>query len=137
MSPSDKNHEIKLVRINQKSEVSSKISETSRFVGFGMVAWVFAQHASEAPFSLGYLQAYGPIVRIAGVLGILAIFFDYLQYIFAYFSVQKALENKTNDFAYDHSSILMKLQKTSFWAKQFSGVASALIVVVTFSLSIN
>lgn len=127
----------KLDRISHKTEVTARISETSRFVGFGMVAWVFAQHASGAPFAESYLSAFGPIVRVAGVLGVLAILFDYLQYIAAYFSVQQALKNGDDGYAFDHDGIVMKLQKGLFWAKQISAVASALIVVITFSLSIN
>lgn len=133
----DQNYDRKVDRIKQKTEVTARISETSRFIGFGMVAWVFAQHASSAEFAVEYLSAYGPIVRVAGVLGVSAILFDYLQYISAYLSVQTAIKNEAASHAYDHDGLAMRLQNFFFWAKQSSAVVSALIVVVTFAASIH
>ncbi|MFD2741679.1 hypothetical protein ACFSUD_19160 [Sulfitobacter aestuarii] len=134
MSESD--HDRKLNRIDRKTEVTSRISETSRFVGVGIVAWVFAQHASGEKFALDYLANFGAIVRFAGVLGVLVIVFDYLQYIAAYFSVRAALRNEESSYAYDASSIAMRAQTFFFWAKQIAAVVAALIIVATFAGSI-
>lgn len=135
MSETDQDR--KLNRIDLKTEVTSRISETSRFVGVGIVAWVFAQHASGEKFALDYLTNFGAIVRFAGVLGVLVIVFDYLQYIAAYFSVRSALRNEDNGYAYDASSVAMRAQNFFFWAKQIAAVVAALIIVVTFASSIS
>lgn len=131
------NHDRKLKRIDRKTEVTTRISETSRFVGVGIVAWVFAQHASGEGFARDYLSNYGAIVRFAGVLGVLVIVFDYLQYIAAYFSVSAALRNAEHNYAYDASSLAMRAQKLFFWAKQIAAVVAAMIIVVTFAQSIS
>ena len=133
----DTDHERKLARIDFKTDVTSRISETSRFVGVGIVAWVFAQHASGEAFSVGYLANYGPVVRFAGVLGVLVILFDYLQYIAAYASVSAAIKNHENKYAYRSGSFAMRAQTLFFWAKQFAAVVAALIIVVTFAGSIS
>ncbi len=133
----DPYRDIKVDRINQKKDVTARISETSRFVGFGMVAWVFAQHVSSAEFSIQYLAKFGEIVRIAGVLGVLAILLDYVQYIAAYASIEAAIKNKDDGYAYNHGSFAIRVQKSAFWLKQISAVGSALIVVVTFVASIG
>jgi len=65
----DPHRDIKVDRINQKKDVTARISETSRFVGFGMVAWVFAQHASSADFSIQYLAKFGEVVSYSPSLG--------------------------------------------------------------------
>lgn len=124
-------------RIEGKTEVTSRISETSRFVGVGIVAWVFAQHASGEGFAVNYLANYGTIVRFAGVLGVLVIIFDYLQYIAAYFSVSAALRNEENSYAYEPNSWAMRAQKFFFWAKQFAAVVAAMIIVISFAGSIS
>ncbi len=132
----DANHDRKLKRIDRKTEVTARISETSRFVGVGIVAWVFAQHASGEDFAVNYLANYGAIVRTAGVLGVLVIVFDYLQYIAAYFSVSAALKNQESSYAYEASSLAMRSQTFFFWAKQIAAVVAAFIIVATFAGSI-
>lgn len=131
------NHDRKLKRIDLKTDVTARISETSRFVGVGIVAWVFAQHASGEAFAVDYLANYGAVVRFAGVLGVLVILFDYLQYIAAYASVRAALKNEEDNYAYNDSSLAMRAQTFFFWAKQFAAVFAAMIIVVTFAGSIS
>ena len=133
----DADFERKLKRIDLKTDVTARISETSRFVGVGIVAWVFAQHASGEAFAVNYLANYGPVVRFAGVLGVLVILFDYLQYIAAYASVSTALKNVENNYAYRDSSLARRAQKFFFWVKQFAAVIAAMIIVATFALSIS
>lgn len=137
MSESNDKQDRKLSRISHKTEVTARISETSRFVGVGIVAWVFAQHASGEAFAVNYLSNYGAVVRFAGVLGVLVILFDYLQYIAAYASVRAALKNEGNDYAYDDRSLSMRMQMIFFWAKQFAAVVAAMIIVISFAGSIS
>lgn len=126
----------KLQRIGHKTDVTVRISETSRFIGFGVVAWVFAQHSSSAAFSLSYVSDFGVFVRVAGVLGFVLILFDYLQYLAALAVVRRALKNEKGSYAYDQTYWAARLQGFFFWSKQFSVLTASLIVVVTFALTI-
>lgn len=126
----------KLDRNRHKTDVTARISETSRFLGFGVVAWVFAQHSSSSNFSLSYVADFGVFVRIAGVLGVVAILFDYLQYLAAFAVAKKALKNESNDYAYDQTYWASRLQSFFFWGKQFSVLIASLIVVATFAMTV-
>ena len=126
----------KLQRIDHKTDVTARISETSRFIGFGVVAWVFAQHSSSSAFSLSYVTDFGVFVRVAGVLGVASIMFDYLQYVAALVVVRKALKNESKSYAYDQTYWAARLQGFFFWSKQFSVLTASLIVVVTFAMTI-
>lgn len=132
----DTDHDRKMKRIDQKKDVTTRISETSRFVGVGIVAWVFAQHASGEAFAVEYLANFGAVVRFAGVLGVLAVLFDYLQYVAAYASVCATLKNRENNYAYNDRSLAMRAQMFFFWAKQFAAVVAAMIIVLTSAASI-
>jgi len=126
----------KLDRIRHKTDVTARISETSRFIGFGVVAWVFVQHSSPSDFSLSYVSEFGVFVRAAGVLGVVSILFDYLQYLAALAVAKKALNNESDDYAYDQSYWASRLQSFFFWGKQFSVLTASLIVVVTFAMTV-
>ena len=123
-------------RIAHKSVVTARISETSRLVGFGIVAWVFAIHTSETKFAKDYISSYEIWVNIAGILGMLAIVSDYLQYLCAYSSVKHALKREEKDYAFDRSHLGYFLQGVFFGTKQVCAVVGSLLVVTTFGLAV-
>lgn len=123
-------------RIAHKSVVTARISETSRLVGFGIVAWVFAIHTSETGFAKDYISSYEIWVNIAGFLGMLAIVLDYLQYLCAYSSVQHALKRKEKNYSFDPNHLGYFLQRVFFGAKQVCAVVGSLLVVTTFGLAV-
>ncbi|WP_424972989.1 hypothetical protein [Dinoroseobacter sp. S76] len=123
-------------RVSHKGAVTGRISETSRLVGFGIVAWVFAIHTSETPFSTTYIAQYEAWVNFAGLVGMLAIIFDYFQYLCAYFSVQNALGRKSANYQFNKKHFGYVLQEIFFWAKQICAAAGALVVATTFAFSV-
>ena len=66
--------------------------------------------------------------------GILAILFDYLQFLAGYFSVNKALDSADN--TYDTALISYKLRVIFFWAKQAAAVIGILILIVVVTTNI-
>lgn len=123
-------------RLEQKAAVTARISETSRLVGFGIVAWVFAVHTSETSFAKDYIGSFGFWVNCAGFLGMVAIIFDYLQYLCAYFSVSHALTRKDHSYQYNRNHIGYLLQNFFFFTKQVCAIVASLTVVITFGLSV-
>ncbi|MFT6459912.1 hypothetical protein [Pseudophaeobacter arcticus] len=123
-------------RVAHKVAVTSRISETSRFVGFGIVAWVFAVHTSDAVFATKYIASYELWVNVAGFLGMLAIVFDYLQYLCAYLSVKHSLTRKDNFFQFDKNHPSYLLQSVFFGAKQVCAIVSSIIISITFGMSV-
>lgn len=124
------------LRLDQKAAVTSRISETSRLVGFGIVAWVFAVHTSQTDFAISYVTSFKFWINVAGFGGMLAIVFDYLQYLCAYSSVNHALKRADKDYAYNKNHAGYLFQGFFFVAKQVCAVVASLLVVVTFGLSV-
>ena len=90
-------------RLEQKTVVTSRLSETTRFVAFGIVAWVFAVQASDAEFSKTYIQAHEIWINTAGALAVISIASDYFQYLCAYLSVKHALKRKEQDYKFNRN----------------------------------
>lgn len=121
-------------RLEQKTVVTSRLSETTRFIAFGIVAWVFAIHASSAEFSVNYIQAYGLWINTAGVLAVVSIASDYFQYLCAYFSVKHALLRADHNYKYNKNHLAYLLQIAFFIIKQFAVATGAAAITVTFAL---
>lgn len=129
-------NEARTQRLEQKGAVTTRLSETTRFVAFGIIAWVFAVQASDAEFSKSYVTAYEIWINLAGVLAVVAIASDYFQYLSAYFSVKHALTRKDEGYKYNKNHPAYFFQLFFFVVKQIAVGAGALMVVATFSLHV-
>jgi hypothetical protein len=136
MADADHKAQQRQLRLDQKSAVTSRISETSRLVGFGVVAWVFAIHTSQTDFAVRYISTYKFWINIAGFFGMLTIVFDYMQYLCAYFSVNHSLTRSEHNYSYNKNHAGYVFQNVFFVAKQVFAVLASLLVVVTFGLSV-
>lgn len=106
---------------------STVLSETSRFVGFGLLATFFAFRVGESAIAAPWV-----VVTAIGALGVLAVFLDYLQYLFGYLRARSAYKDalkikhkvKTDDW-YSASTL-------AFRGKQIAALAgsAALLVAV-------
>lgn len=119
-------------RIEEKTAVTAQVSETCRFIGFGLLAIFYTIMAGDGEFARE-MQSQWLLVYTMGICGALAIFFDYLQYVFGVSSVKTALERESLD--YDDQSWAYKGREFSCKAKQLLvGIgAAALILTVLIS----
>ena len=132
----EEKHIARKQRLEQKSAVTMRLSETTRFVAFGIIAWVFAVQSSDAEFSKSYISGYEIWVNAAGVLAIFSIASDYFQYLSAYFSVKHALTRKSEGYQYNKNHAAYLLQLTFFIIKQIAVGLGAVIVVLTFTIHV-
>lgn len=123
-------------RLAQKQLVSTRLSETTRFIAFGIVAWVFAVQSSDAEFSQAYVGNYEVWLNIAGVLGVITIASDYFQYLCAYWSVQNALTRKEQKFQFNKNHPAYLFQNVFFGLKQVAAGFGAAIVSITFAIHV-
>ena len=123
-------------RLKQKTVVTSRLSETTRFVAFGIVAWVFAGHDSDADFSTNYIEAYKIWINMAGALAVIAIACDYFQYLSAYLSVKHALTRKQQNYMFNKNHPAYYFQTLCFIIKQVAVGLGAITVTSTFTLHI-
>lgn len=70
-SPSTKRERI----IDQKSEVTGRISDTCRIIGFGLLIFYFTVHFNDSAAAVRLRQENSWSLFAIGVLGVLTIFF--------------------------------------------------------------
>ncbi len=121
--------------LEEKKNVSSRISDLCRYIGFGLVAVVFTILSSDSELVIGIYENYTGWLLSASVLGTLTIILDYLQFLSGYRVVQKALCNKKGNYMYDDTSFWYWLRNFAFMAKQITAFSGAIILVIVIGLS--
>jgi hypothetical protein len=119
--------------LDEKKNVTSKISDTCRFIGFGLLIVYYTIQSADGAFAT-HLKTHSPVLVYAvGIAGAATILLDYLQYLFGAMAVDRALKRPTMD--YDETSCAYKARLWAYRAKQFATAvgAAALIILVVFS----
>lgn len=116
--------------LNEKKFVTARISDTCRFIGFGLLAAFYAIVSSgQAPVSESNASA-RIFLWIAGVCGLLTVFLDYLQYVAGFVATNKAILNSKGRYAYDRRWISYKMREFLFMAKQLTALSGGLAIAV-------
>lgn len=102
--------------LDEKRHVSQKLSDLIRYISFGIVAACYSLFTSETKIILGILSKYKFHLSVATEFSILSIALDYMQFLFAYFSTNKALDKPNN--LYDKNSICYLWRVYCFHLKQ-------------------
>ena len=101
--------------LEEKKNVTSRISDSCRVVGFGLLAVFYSVRVGGGEMEkIGTAHPY--LVWAVGGFGFLSVLFDYLQYTFAAWAVGNAL--KTLDYKYDPNSYAYILRHYFYVAKQ-------------------
>lgn len=105
---------------------SVRISETSRFIGFGLLAVFYAIKVEPS----GSLAANDCLVMSVGVFGALSVLFDYLQYVFGYGMVRIAQANPPDhSYSAGLAGWFFALKSWAFWLKQVTATFGSIIVI--------
>jgi hypothetical protein len=123
--PEDRQKEV----LEEKQRVTARISETTRYAGFGLLAIFYAAISSAEPFPRHLATAYATPLRVMALCGVLAVLFDYLQYVCGRVAVQKALDREDKPFAYNKNWLSYRGRALCFWAKQAATLVGCLILV--------
>jgi len=111
---------------------SARISDTCRFIAFGILAATFSLLIADPKTEAhALLAANRNMFLLSAELSALALIFDYLHYVCANSAANAAL--KTN-FLYDITSLSYRLGGKLYYAKQIMVIVSALIFVVVIAL---
>lgn len=131
--------------LERRKEVSDKISTQVRTlsVSFLAVVWLFLVPGKEGapvfPFPLDK-----NLLLNAGLLAVLAMVVDYLQYAFAYLAAHdliesttkvtddKGVESEVTDYKYDDESAKYIAIKVTFWGKQALVAGSFVLLAWAF-----
>lgn len=122
-------------RLADQKDLTGRIGETTRFIGFGLAAVFFAINTSDKTLPDFIVKNYPMWLSFTGGLGVLAILSDYLQYLSGYYSARHSIyDNVDPPYAVDHEHWATKWRKAFFEAKQyfaFGGAVSLIALLIT------
>jgi hypothetical protein len=138
MSEQDENAQLQLAAkrhdiLEEKRNVTGRMSETTRFVAFGLLALYYAIRTTGETFGQQLHTNHPCLVTAVGLFGAITILLDYLQYWFGSFAVNEALKRDTAD--YDEDSFWYVARKWAFTTKQLAAVLGALTLVYLFFIA--
>ncbi len=117
--------------LEQKQFVTGRISETVRYVGFGLLAVFYAMISSDAPFAHMIVATMSRRLIGMAIFGVLAVFFDYLQYLAGSFAVERALgEGAAHGYSYNRRWLSYRLRRLCFWIKQIAVIAGCVLLLL-------
>jgi hypothetical protein len=125
---SEKRHDI----LQQKQEVTARVSETTRYVGFGLLAVYYALRTANDGYAQTLAQEHPVLVGLVGLSGLVAIILDYLQYFFGSRSVNDALQRESLD--YNTASVSYRGRAITFALKQWAAVFGAALLAFMFAV---
>jgi hypothetical protein len=112
-----------------KDFASSRVSESARYIGFGLAAATIAFLTSDAVFTKKIMASYEGWILVASAFGCATILFDYFQYVCGYLSSEEAGRNRAGDYGYLTQSYLYRARRWFFWAKQCFAVIGAVMFI--------
>lgn len=119
--------------IDQKSEVTGRISDTCRVIGFGLLVFYFTVYLNEGEAADRLRTGNSLSLFIIGALGALTIIMDYLQYLFGSHAAQAALKNENH--LYDDNSFAYRARNKCFIAKQVTAGSGSLVLFYVMIVS--
>lgn len=123
------------VVLEEKRHVSSKISDLSRYIGFGLVAVVYTILTSDSESVIRIYENYTFLLLLVAELGAATILFDYLQFVGGYFAVEAALNNEDDSYRYNPKSFWYQLRNIAFWIKHVTALLGAILLIFVITLS--
>ena len=124
-------------RLDRRKEVSNRISETVRLIGYGLVAAFYAMQVdSNSTFQLT-IDKYQFLFMAVGLFGVLAIVADYSQYLFSYIATVHALKRREANFKFNARSFSYQMMLRMFWVKQLLAGGGAICLVTLIVLNFD
>lgn len=115
--------------IEEQRHVTGHITTLCRYIGFGLVAIVYAILTSKSAFATEAVGANKALLLFIGGTGCVIVLVDYLQFLFGYISVRAALGNESNKYRYDDHSWSWNARSALFVVKQIVSVVGALLLI--------
>ena len=128
-----KDHDKKYRVFDEQRYVTGKIGETCRYISFGLLALFYSIQNGDSGFSQSLRDGHPYLLDVMAFFAMIAILFDYLQYLSGNFEVKKAIEN---NYKYNDEWISYKLRSFFYTYKQWLALASAIVFIVVMALTV-
>lgn len=127
--------EKRLENVRKEQDVySGKVSETSKYIGYGLVAAAFSLLSRATEFSKGMEPFADNLLVLSAICGCITVSLDYLQMFMGWLAASQAANNKDDDYKQTvFGEKLKKVLNISFYSKQ--GVAFIGVIFLLIALS--
>jgi hypothetical protein len=111
--------------LEQKRQVTGRISEATRTLAFGSLASCYALLVANRDLAASFTESRAMLLWCAGI-AIVAIIVDSAQYLFGYINIQQALRRPNQDYPTNWSR---KARAVSFVLKQMLAYFAAILLL--------
>ena len=127
--------------IEELQWLSDRISTQVRTLGIGLLAITWGLLITKPDIVYPLSENLKKNLLIVGIVALMAMVYDFLQYFFAYLNTRRLLgkteREKLTEVHYDYSAIYYKLRNFFFWAKQIFLLIACVwffIVIIPFCI---
>jgi hypothetical protein len=120
--------------LDEKQFVTGRISESVRYVGFGLLAIFYAVVSSDSTFAIRLSTEMSLELRGIAIAGAAAVLLDYLQYLCGGIVIEAAIK-RTGEGANlaDRESLPYKGRTFFYWVKQVPAFAGCVLLIIVLA----
>lgn len=117
--------------LEQKQFVTGRISETVRYIGFGILAIFYAVVSADGQFGQSIARDMQLELKLMAIFGVIAVLVDYLQYIFGDRAVERAILGEgEGQYRYDKKWFVYRARTACYWFKQLAALAGCILLLM-------
>jgi|TARA_R110002049_G_scaffold44111_1_gene129282 hypothetical protein len=121
----------------EQDSYSSKVSETSRYIGYGLVAAAFSLLSRATEFSKGMEPFADNLLIWSAICGCVAVSLDYLQMLMGWLAASQAANNKPDYEPTKLGGIFVKILNVAFYGKQAVAVVGVIFLLIAIGSRVS
>jgi len=121
----------------EQDSYSSKVSETSRYIGYGLVAAAFSLLSRATEFSKGMEPFADNLLIWSAICGCVAVSLDYLQMLMGWLAASQAANNKPDYEPTKLGGTFVKILNVAFYGKQAVAVVGVIFLLIAIGSRVS
>ena len=121
----------------EQDSYSSKVSETSRYNGYGLVAAAYSLLSRASAFSKGMEPFADNLLIWSAICGCVAVSLDYLQMLMGWLAASQAANNKPDYEPTKLGGTFVKILNVAFYGKQAVAVVGVIFLLIAIGSRVS
>mgnify|MGYP003642675710 FL=1 len=121
----------------EQDSYSSKVSETSRYIGYGLVAAAFSLLSRATEFSKGMEPFADNLLIWSAICGCVAVSLDYLQMLMGWLAASQAANNKPDYEPTKLGGTFVRILNAAFYSKQAVAVVGVIFLLIAIGSRVS
>ena len=122
--------------LKELGDVTDRLSSQVRTTAIAILAVAWGILIGDSPAAKALSSERKPILVLLGIMAVLVLFLDFLQYLAGYFStrglLRKIEESDATEGEYNYRGTAWRLRLWLFWVKQVLLIITVLVLFVVF-----